>query len=237
MNTKALAAQFWDQGYLVLEDFFPHELMDQYQQLILEHFGENPAFVHNDEFLQKSATQVIPWFPQREGCIAFDIAEKDERLQSLTHEILGFGWYSQYSMVMFSRQGTKGQAWHQDCRTDDQSLFNVNRLIYSADITDEIGGQTLVVPKSHRRGTISVGPVDETFGDQVILRPRKGTLVLLHGHTWHRVLPVTGKYRVSTNFRCASRGTPEDITDICVYRNMRYRFSTSEVIEDRLAAM
>ena len=29
-------------------------------------------------------------------------------------------------------------------------------------------------------------------------------------------------------------GTPANITDICVYRNMRYRFETNEVVEDRL---
>jgi hypothetical protein len=69
-------------------------------------------------------------------------------------------------------------------------------------------------------------PVGE-FDDQVVLRPKKGTLVLLHGHTWHRVLPITGSYRFSTNYRSAPKDTPDDITDICVYRNMRYRFSTA----------
>jgi hypothetical protein len=48
------------------------------------------------------------------------------------------------------------------------------------------------------------------------------------------VLPVHGRYRVSTNYRCCPRGTPANITDICVYRNMRYRFETNEVVEDRL---
>jgi hypothetical protein len=71
------------------------------------------------------------------------------------------------------------------------------------------------------------------FDDQVVLRPKKGTLVLLHGHTWHRVLPIVGAYRYSTNYRAAPAGTPDDITDVCVYRNMRYRFSTSEVVEER----
>ena len=73
------------------------------------------------------------------------------------------------------------------------------------------------------------------FEDQVVLRPKKGTLVLLHGHTWHRVLPITGAYRFSTNYRAAPAGTADDITDICVYRNMRYQFSTSSVVEERLA--
>jgi hypothetical protein len=29
------------------------------------------------------------------------------------------------------------------------------------------------------------------------------------------------------------KDTPEEITDIAVYRNIRYRFSTAEVIEER----
>ena len=65
------------------------------------------------------------------------------------------------------------------------------------------------------------------------LSPKKGTLVMIHGHTWHRVLPIKESRRVSTNFRAIPKGTPEDITDICIYRNMRYQFSTERVIEER----
>ncbi len=235
MNYQKPADQFWEQGFLLLEDFFDAALMDRYNQLILDHFGEDPAFFHNDEFLEKAQTEVIPWFPQMEGVGAFDIVENDPRLQKLSTAILGEGWYSLYSMVMFSRQGTKGQAWHQDCPPDDPQKFNMNRLIYTHDITDETGGKTLVIPGSHRRGELTIGDVDEVFDDQLVFAPKKGTLLLLHGHCWHRVEPVIGKYRVSTNYRSATHGTPEDITDICVYRNMRYRFSDNQVVEDRLA--
>jgi hypothetical protein len=82
-------------------------------------------------------------------------------------------------------------------------------------------------------GLLPSGDPAGTFDEQVVLRPKKGTLLLLHGHTWHRVLPITGAFRFSTNYRAAPAGTPEDITDICVYRNMRYQFSTSSVIEER----
>ncbi|MDO3385899.1 phytanoyl-CoA dioxygenase family protein [Gilvimarinus sp. SDUM040013] len=236
MNYEALAQQFWRDGYLALEDFFDSDLMDQYQELIVRHFGSSPVFLHTDEFLNKSATEVIPWFPQKEGENAFDVVENDPRLKALTEALLGEGWYSLYCMTMFSRKGTKGQAWHQDCDPEESaSRFNVNRLIYTDDIREEVGGQTLVVPGSHRRGTITVGEVNEEFADQVVLTPKKGTLVMLHGHTWHRVRPVVGGYRVSTNYRCCPQGTPEDITDVCVYRNMRYKFATSSVVEDRLA--
>ena len=234
MDCQVLAERFWEQGYLLVEDMFDAELMDEYQALIMDHFGESPEFFHNEEFLNKAATEVIPWFPQQEGADRFDVVEKDERLRALTQAILGDGWYALYCMTMFSRQGTKGQAWHQDCAPEDPGVFNMNRLIYTEDITPQIGGQTIVVPGSHRRGLLTVGPVDEDFDDQCVLTPKKGSLVLLHGHTWHRVLPVTGRYRVSTNYRCSPLGTPENITDICVYRNMRYRFETNEVVEERV---
>ncbi len=235
MNHKELAEQFWTQGYVVIEDFFGAELMDYYNQIILDHFGLEPEFFHNDEFLEKAATEVIPWFPQQEGVRAFDMVESDPNLKELTQNILGDDWQSLYCMIMFSKQGTKGQAWHQDCAPEDARKFNMNRLVYTSDITPEIGGQTVIIPGSHRRGELTIGDVNEDFRDQVVLTPKKGTVVFLHGHTWHRVLPVAGEYRVSTNYRSMPAGTPENITDICVYRNMRYKFETNEIVEDRLS--
>jgi len=234
VKLEELARQFDRDGYIVVEDFFDEALMQHLDGVIRSYYGDNPDFWHNDEFLEKSYTEVVPWFPQREGNDDFDSIEQNERLQQLTAAVLGEGWGFQYCMVMFSKQGTAGQAWHQDCPPDDPSRHNLNRLVYTSDIVDEIGGQTVVVPGSHKRGELPAGdPVGE-FDDQVVLRPKKGTLVILHGHTWHRVLPIKGSYRFSTNYRAAPAGTPEDITDVCVYRNMRYRFSDSRVIEERV---
>ena len=235
MNIKELKTAFDRDGYIVVENFFDDALMDHLDGVIRGFYGDNPDFCHNDEFLEKAKTDVVPWFPQREGITDFDSIEADKRLRSLSEAILGKGWNSQYCMVMFSKQGTAGQAWHQDCPPDDPKRHNLNRLVYTSDITDEIGGQTVVVPGSHKMGLLPFGdPVGE-FEDQVVLRPKKGTLVLLHGHTWHRVLPIKGRYRFSTNFRAAPNGTPDDITDVCVYRNMRYQFSTSSVVEERVS--
>lgn len=234
MDLKELLKTFTRDGYIVLENFFDADLMDRLDGVIRDYYGDNPDFWHSSEFLSKAKTEVIPWFPQNEGVRDFDVIDGDTRLASLTEAVLGEGWQRQYCMVMFSKQGTAGQAWHQDCSPDDPQIHNLNRLVYTSDITDDVGGQTVVVPGSYKRGVLPVGdPVGE-FSDQVVLRPKKGTLVLLHGHTWHRVLPIKGAYRFSTNYRAARRGTPEDITDVCVYRNMRYRFSTSSVIEDRM---
>lgn len=233
MNIEALSRQFWDQGFLVLEDFFDPSLVDRLDAQIRGHFGEDPDFWHEREFLDRAQTEVIPWFPQDEGPGAFDAVDRHPELEALTEAILGEGWRSDYCMVMFSKRGTSGQAWHQDCPPDDPSVFNLNRLVYTADITDAIGGQTVVVPGSHRRGVVPVGDPLGTFEGEVVLRPRAGTLVLLHGHCWHRVLPVHGGHRYSANYRTKSPAAPDHVTDVCVYRNMRYRFSTASVIEER----
>jgi hypothetical protein len=235
MNVQSIVADFTRDGFVCIENFFEDELTSRMDEVIRGHYGDEPGFSHNEEFLTKGKTEVIPWFPQQKGASIFDEIDSDARLRELTGQILGQGWTNQYCMVMFSRRGTSGQAWHQDCAPDDAGVFNLNRLVYTSDITDEIGGQTVVVPGSYRRGLLLAGDPQGEFPDQKVLRPRKGMLVLLHGHTWHRVLPITGAFRFSTNYRVAPRGTPADITDVCVYRNMRYQFSTARVIEERVA--
>ena len=235
MTSDRWLMEFERDGFIVFEDFFDTGLMNDLDARVRKHFGDAPTFVHDDEFLDKAQTDVIPWFPQNEGVAAFDAIDNDERLNELTRGILGDGWASQYCMVMWSGKGTTGQAWHQDCPPGNTAGFNLNRLVYTRDITDEVGGQTVVVPGSHRMGLLPAGDPHGDFENQVILQPRKGTLVLLHGHTFHRVLSIRGEFRFSTNYRAAPAGAPDDITDVCVYRNMRYRFSTSAVIEDRTA--
>ena len=234
LNQEALAKQFWQEGYLVLTGYFNKELMDQYNRIILDHFGDDPAYAHDEHFLNKSQTEVIPWFPQQQGMDTFDTVEKDAGLKQLSEAIMGEGWYSLYCMAMFSRKGSKGQAWHQDCVPSKSGIYNLNRLVYTHDISEASGGQLIVVPGSHRRGELTVGKVNEDFSDQRVLAPSKGDLVLIHGHCWHRVAPVEGTYRVSINYRSAAQHTPKDVTDVCVYRNMRYRFSTNSVVEERL---
>lgn len=233
MNVSALAERFHQDGYLLVDNFFDPGLMRRLEKPILAHFSGDPDFLHNDEFLRKAQTDVIPWFPQNDGASDFDAVDDDSDLRCLSDAVLGVGWQSLYCMVMFSKQGSVGQAWHQDCSPEDSARFNLNRLVYSSDIDDKTGGQTVVVPGSHRRGLLPAGDPWATFEDEVILRPKAGSLVVLHGHIWHRVLPVHGQYRYSTNYRAVPAGTAADITDVCVYRNMRYRFSTEEVVEER----
>lgn len=109
MKMTDLSKTFWQQGYLVMNDFFSTELMDSLQNVILEHYGLDPDYEHEAAFLSKSATEVIPWFPQRSGERAFDNIERCEKLSMLTEAILGKDWKSLYCMSMFSKKAAKAK--------------------------------------------------------------------------------------------------------------------------------
>jgi len=234
-SKQQLAKQFWEKGYIILEEYFDSDLMDQYTEMILNHYGKTPDWEHTNEFVSKSATEVVPWFPYREGNTRFNTINDNEFLNELTAEIIGDDWANLYCMCMFSKKGSKGQAWHQDCPPEDSDIYNLNRLVYTHDITPETGGELCVMEGTHTKGLLPAGIPNEDLAGQLEFLPKKGTVALLHGHCWHKVKAVKGDWRVSTNFRAVPHGVPEDVTDVCVYRNMRYRFSTEEVIEQRYA--
>jgi ectoine hydroxylase len=232
-NHSYFSKEFWKNGFLILEDFFPDAMMDEANNEILNHFGPDPGWEHNDEFIRKASVEVIPWFPYREGNSRLDPIDKHKEFNAITDSLLPGGWTNLYCMAMFSKKGSKGQAWHQDCTSENKLKFNLNRLVYTHDIYGETGGELVIFPGTHRGEVLPAGIPDADMEGQFVYAPKKGTLIYLHGHCWHRVLPVKSEYRISTNFRAVPRGTPEDITDICVYRNMRYRFSTNEIVEIR----
>lgn len=235
MNLAKLKTQFELDGYIMLENFFTDPLMEKLHRRTLEHYGQQPDYLHNNEFLNKSSTEVVPWFPQKEGEVMFDDVENSPLLKLLSGAILGDGWKSLYCMTMYSRGGSKGQAWHQDCPPEDKQRFNLNRLVYTMDLDESQGGGIVIKPGTHKTGALTSGAPDENFAEQIVIFPKKGTLIILHGHTWHRVLPIKGPYRISMNFRAIPQDTAEDITDICVYRNMRYQFSTNSVVEENVS--
>ena len=234
MNMNQLANSFHLNGYVYIENFFDRNLMDLYQNKILDHFALDSSYKHESDFIKKSDTDVIPWFPQNDGEKAFNIIEQDKRLKNLTEAILGPGWKSLYCMVMYSNKSSNGQAWHQDCDPSNSNIFNLNRLIYTMDINKISGGEVELIPCSHKKGIIpSISEGDDLDGS-ITIEPKKGSLLMLHGHLWHKVLPINQTIRASTNYRCIPNGVPDSITDICVYRNMLYQFSDERVLEERI---
>ena len=233
MDFEKVRTEFWEKGYVIFDKFFPDKLMDEYQQIILDHFRTTRDWEHTTDFITISENEVIPWFPYMEDKPYFDGIDKDETFNEITNVILNNNWENLYCMMMFSEAGSKGQAWHQDCPPENPKRFNLNRLVYSHDITNDTGGEIVIIPEAHKAGVLPVGVPHEDIEGQIVFRPKKGTVIFLHGHCFHRVMPVKAD-RVSSNFRAVPKGAPKDITDICVYRNMRYKFSTAEIVEERI---
>jgi hypothetical protein len=167
---------------------------------------------------------VLAWDPVAEGHPVFLQLAANERLREITAQVLGEGFGTQTSLVMFSVPGGRGQAWHQDCPPEEVGMFHLNRLIYPADATLERGA-IVVVPGSHRMGSIPSGGTQDPIEGEFVLMPKAGTLVLLHGHVYHRVTPnLTDQPRNSINFRALPAGVPEWVTCVGVYRTGRTRF-------------
>jgi len=234
MDFIELSKLFHKNGYVYIEDFFSPMLMDEYQIEISNHFKKDNNYKHNKSFIEKSKTDVIPWFPQIEGKEKFNVIENNQRLCDLTEVVLGSEWKPLYCMVMYSNKSSNGQAWHQDCSPNDDGIFNLNRLVYSMDINNSTGGEVCVIPGSHKKGVIPRGSATDEIEGSVTISPLKGSLLLLHGHTWHKVLPILDNVRVSTNYRCVPKNTPNNVTDVAVYRNMLYRFSDGKIITNRV---
>ena len=169
--------------------------------------------------------EVVPWDPIADGSQVFARLAEDPVLRGLTESVLGPGFGAPRALVMRSVGGGNGQAWHQDCPPDDPEAFNLNRLFYMQD-THEEDGAIVVVPGSHRTGRIPSGGSQESIDGEQVLTPTAGTLVLLHGHVFHRVTPNrSGKPRVSVNLRAYPPGVSDQVNRIGIYRNGAYDFA------------
>lgn len=245
--------RFAAQGYFVLENFFAPAELAACREATAKRFpalalpgvaedveeqapGKGPAAAPatKQEGLASTECEVVAWGPVEEKIGAFIALAEHPRLAEATLAAMPGGFVSMYSLVMFSPAHSKGQSWHQDCAPipGKPGHHNVNRLIYLWDVDERTGGEVVVVPGTHRGQVLPPGGLQDDLEGQVELCPRAGTLVLLHGQTFHRVKPVR-RPRVSVNLRVRPPEAPEDVTDVAVYRNIKYRFSTREVLERR----
>ena len=167
----------------------------------------------------KFECDVIAWDPVHANDAAFVVLHRHPALAAVTEALLGPAFTAPSSLVMFLIAGGRGQAWHQDCPPEHVAAFNLNRLVYPDDVTAD-DGAVVVVPGSHRRGRIPPGGHQEPIAGEVPLTPRAGTLVLLHGHVYHRVMANrTPRPRRSINFRAYAAGVPRSVNCIGIYRN------------------
>ncbi len=222
---SSLREQFDERGYVVIEGFLADHEIDQLNESLDVKYAQWQTEARQvAEKSDHDECDVLAWDPVLEGHPVFCELAASERLRLATAAVLGEDFHTQTSLIMFSIPHGRGQAWHQDCPPEEVGLFNLNRLLYPSDSNLE-NGAIVVVPGSHKQGVIPPGGTQDSISGEVVLTPRAGTLVLLHGHVYHRVTPnLTDKPRNSVNFRALPAGVPDWVTCVAVYRNGRTRF-------------
>lgn len=235
------AEQLEREGFAVLEGFFSDAELAGCRAAIERRFGPvgpeaagtgSRVDATGTGELAKTECEVVAWSPAEEQVTEFVALAEHAGLAEVTRAAMPGGFVEMYSLVMYSPPMSKGQSWHQDCAPGQAGHYNVNRLIYLWDLDERTGGEVVLVPGTHRGEVLPPGGLQDDLPGQVELRPRAGALVMLHGLTFHRVRPVR-RARVSVNMRVRPPEAPRNVTDVAVYRNMRYRFSTNEVVERR----
>jgi ectoine hydroxylase len=238
INLADIHDTFERDGIVVLPDFLDpddcrkinDELDRHYEKKLRELAGRSDRPANFDKY----GVEVISWHPLRENNAVFAELRNNAQLAQVTTACIGEDFTVSLPegpppecLVMLSKSGGNGQAWHQDCPVENATHFNLNRLFYTRDI-DVDDGAVVVVPGSHRMGRIPPGDGHESFEGERVLAPKAGTLILLSGHVYHRVTPnISGKLRISVNYRTYGKDVPRNICGIAVYRNGAYDFTTS----------
>ena len=227
VNAGELKRLFDQEGVIVFPAFYDKELdavNREMEQFFAPYQAEADAKSGVSEGASKHGCDVIPWNPLETNNEVFRALRDGEKLVETTSAVLGQGFTAPSSLVMFCVGGGRGQAWHQDCPAGEGEGYNLNRLIYTEDV-DRQAGSIVFVPGSHRTGRIPPGGHQDPMPNEVVLEPRAGTLVFLHGHVFHRVTPnLYLKPRISVNFRAYPKGVDPDVNCIGVYRNEEVYF-------------
>lgn len=225
-------------GIVVLPDFLPLDDAEKMNTEIDRHYekklSELEGRSNRPANFEKYGIDVIGWHPLRENNPIFAKLRDSVQLKQVSEACLGEGFTTSLPaesepacLVMLSKTGGNGQTWHQDCPPEDATQFNLNRLFYTRDVHVD-DGAVVVVPGSHRMGRIPPGEGHERLPGERVLAPKAGTLILLSGHVYHRVMPnVSGKPRVSVNYRAYGKGVSRQICNVVVYRNGAYDLKTS----------
>ena len=226
VSEAELRQRFDRDGVVVMPGFLSEPQILPLRRELEAHYAPlaaTAATSHNGAgVLAKFECDVMVWAPLSEGNAAFVALSEMRILAEVTEVLLGTGYNTNpQGLVMYSVGGGRGQAWHQDCPPGgpEGREFNLNRLIYTDDVTLD-DGAIVVVPGSHRFGRIPSGGHQEPIEGEITLEPRAGTVIFLHGHVYHRVTPnLNSKPRTSINLRAYPAGTDPAVNCVGIYRN------------------
>jgi hypothetical protein len=215
------ARAFWEDGFVAIEGFFSRDVARSANEWLSGSSADPPTWTDATTSKSIETDLEISIILCESFAPAIRRIHGDARFRALTGAILGVDYVDLYPMLMRFKGPGVGGPWHQDCSSEDGAPYCVNRLVYPHDAGDEIGGSLVVVPGSHRWGRIPTGEPHGSLEGERVITPRAGTVVLMHASTFHRVTAVRSQApRFSINLRACPAGTPQNVTDVAVYRNV-----------------
>lgn len=191
--SRADIERFCASGYLVVESLIPPDILEDLRrgtdELRLAKFGSSKRSTYRSQSFAGQYLREPHALDRRFWSLLrpFPIADS---VRSILGPRVVLRSYSARITLPGTEAGTK---WHRDQRSlvkPVPPLFTephvMTCLVYLDDV-DERSGLTYLMPDTYRR--LEEPPVDRQFEDlegQVVLAPGAGTVVFLHGATWHR---------------------------------------------------
>lgn len=179
--------QLDEDGYVVLENFFPADLVAQLRERVERLFAEEGDAAGSE-------------FKKEPGCLRLaNLANKGEVFRSLLamprlSECVGHVLGPDFKLSSFNARsvlpnGTIAQPLHADMGAiaDERGCWVCNTVWMLGDFTPE-NGTLRIVPGSHRWKRLPQEALADPLADhpqQVLVTGRAGTVVIVNAHTWH----------------------------------------------------
>lgn len=201
-NWSTLQTQFWSEGYVILDNFFPDEIIGSWKEKVLQNtvvaeIGVNVInkFYASDDPNSRDAAGSYN-FISIDGRRSLNFPSLSEYYNSTANFLSLFTGLD--IVTSFDKQSSVTFMFYPAPGGSLTAHYDTNQITFLIYLTDNDDGGTKLYPISALRPTI-LGQPDEIISEPVIILPRRGRILLFNGRRiWHQSLPVNLNYKISS---------------------------------------
>ena len=181
---RALAREFEEQGFLVLQDILSPKNVNRVNRAVDEHLERNP-----DDWcrLSDSLLQCVNVLPKTD---AFDFTVENPSILRILVELIGREvTFESFSIMIRNPTANLNEikGWHRDSIRDyarRKEIDEISLIYYLTDVTEN-DHQFSIIPESHNR-LVDLRPGQHRPEQEFDVWGPAGTVVLFHGRCIHR---------------------------------------------------
>lgn len=179
---------FLKDGIVFIEDALSQDDVDSYLAAIDRVTARAANFVDGEFFYRENIVELDPTLTglidhQRNVGFAYDIYGELLKLH-------------QTQLFIRTPQETHNNKWHPDgARALPYGVFSpeiplqIKVGYWLTDLPEDQMGNLVVLPGSHRKQYLDAYDTHDSLPSEMILKPRRGTMTVMHSSIWHRVEP------------------------------------------------